>query len=137
MTEELNDPAGDDTSAAWLTLHEASALVGVSPSTIRRWADAGRIPTQRTPGGHRRFARAAVLALAPLPVPVAAPIPVVAAPPAGQQPWHTHLSASAAATPMRELGQRLLGLLIQYLVWQGNDTRFLADGRAVGARYGT
>jgi len=37
---------------------------------------------------------------------------------------------------MRELGQRLLGLLIQYLAWQGDDRRFLADARAVGAHYG-
>jgi hypothetical protein len=37
---------------------------------------------------------------------------------------------------MRGLGQRLLGLLIQYLVWQGDNSRFLHDGRQMGARYG-
>ena len=33
----------------------ASAALGVSPSTVRRWADSGRVPSQRTAGGHRRF----------------------------------------------------------------------------------
>ena len=30
--------------------------MGVSASTLRRWADSGRIAAQRTAGGHRRFA---------------------------------------------------------------------------------
>ena len=41
----------------WLSLSEASALLGVHASTLRRWADSGRVPCQRTPGGHRRFNR--------------------------------------------------------------------------------
>lgn len=42
----------------WLTLTEASKLLGVHPSTLRAWADAGQPPSFRTPGGHRRFAAA-------------------------------------------------------------------------------
>lgn len=42
---------------AWLTLGEASELLGVHPTTLRTWANAGKIPSFRTPGGHRRFAR--------------------------------------------------------------------------------
>lgn len=49
----------------WLTIHEASELIGVSPATLRRWSDAGDIKAFTTPGGHRRFARAAVLGLIP------------------------------------------------------------------------
>lgn len=49
----------------WLTIHEASELIGVSPATLRRWSDAGEIKAFTTPGGHRRFARAAVLGLIP------------------------------------------------------------------------
>lgn len=45
----------------WLTLGEASRFLGVDESTLRTWADAGRIPTYRTPGGHRRFARQALV----------------------------------------------------------------------------
>lgn len=39
----------------WLSLRDASQRVGVSPATLRSWADQGRVPTFRTPGGHRRF----------------------------------------------------------------------------------
>lgn len=40
---------------AWLSLREASEKMGVSPATLRVWADEGRIQSYRTPGGHRRF----------------------------------------------------------------------------------
>jgi molybdopterin-binding protein len=32
---------------------EAAQLLGVSVDTVRRWADAGRLATRRTAGGHR------------------------------------------------------------------------------------
>ena len=38
-------------------LGAASRLLGVDPDTLRRWADASRIPSFQTPGGHRRFRR--------------------------------------------------------------------------------
>lgn len=47
----------------WVTLTEACRLLGVSPSTIRRWADTGMVRTFVTPGGHRRFSRAGLEAL--------------------------------------------------------------------------
>jgi len=49
----------------WLTIHEASALVGVSSATLRRWCDAGDVKAYTTPGGHRRFERSAVLGMLP------------------------------------------------------------------------
>ncbi len=39
-----------------LSLHETSILLRVSRATVRRYADAGRLPCLRTPGGQRRFA---------------------------------------------------------------------------------
>lgn len=39
----------------WLALRQASEKMGVSPATLRAWADEGRVPSYRTPGGHRRF----------------------------------------------------------------------------------
>lgn len=42
----------------WVTLGRACAILGVDESTLRRWADAGRLRTYRTPGGHRRFSLA-------------------------------------------------------------------------------
>jgi excisionase family DNA binding protein len=47
----------NDNQVEWLTLREASALLGVHPATVRQWSDEGKLDTFRTPGGHRRFAR--------------------------------------------------------------------------------
>ena len=55
----------DPSRREWLSIHEASALIGVSPSTLRRWSDAGEIKAFTTPGGHRRFSRAAVVGMMP------------------------------------------------------------------------
>ncbi|MEO1483980.1 MAG: helix-turn-helix domain-containing protein [Myxococcota bacterium] len=38
-----------------MTTQEAAKLLGVGPSSVKRWADDGRLPTIKTPGGHRRF----------------------------------------------------------------------------------
>jgi excisionase family DNA binding protein len=41
----------------WVGLGEAAEILGVHPTTVRHWADSGDLPSQRTPGGHRRFRR--------------------------------------------------------------------------------
>jgi len=48
----------------WLSVKDASALLGVDPSTLRRWSDAGKLPVVVTPGGHRRYAEADIRTLA-------------------------------------------------------------------------
>ena len=53
------------TPRAWLTIQEASDLLGVSPATLRRWTVAGDLEAFVTPGGHRRFARTSILELLP------------------------------------------------------------------------
>jgi excisionase family DNA binding protein len=45
----------------WLTLSEAARLLDVHPTTLRRWANNGDIPTMVTPGGHRRFALSEIM----------------------------------------------------------------------------
>jgi excisionase family DNA binding protein len=42
-------------SPAWLTTNQAAARLHVSAKTVTRWANQGRLPHQRTVGGHRRF----------------------------------------------------------------------------------
>src|SRR5436309_8202307 len=49
----------------WVSLSEASRMLGVSPATMRRWSDAGRVRVFTTPGGHRRFSRDALERLLP------------------------------------------------------------------------
>jgi diguanylate cyclase (GGDEF)-like protein/excisionase family DNA binding protein len=39
----------------WVRVQQAADLLGVSPTTVRRWVADGRIACQRTPSGHRRF----------------------------------------------------------------------------------
>lgn len=38
-----------------LSVSAAARMLGVSSSSLRAWAAAGRVPHLRTPGGHRRF----------------------------------------------------------------------------------
>ena len=64
VTNGGHEPKLDDQSR-WLTLGEASRALGVTPNTLRRWADRGQIPSFTTPGGHRRFPLSAVQALVP------------------------------------------------------------------------
>ncbi|MBC7910417.1 MAG: helix-turn-helix domain-containing protein [Pyrinomonadaceae bacterium] len=38
-----------------LTSKEAARLLGVSEASVKRWADSGLLPAEKTAGGHRRF----------------------------------------------------------------------------------
>jgi excisionase family DNA binding protein len=66
----------------WLSLGEASRLLGITPGTLRRWADHGDVAAFVTPGGHRRFPRSAIEAMVPRP--------------RSRRPMLTSLSASAS-----------------------------------------
>jgi excisionase family DNA binding protein len=48
----------------YMTPGEAAAVLHVSPKTVNRWANEGRISCIVTLGGHRRFHRDAVAAAA-------------------------------------------------------------------------
>ena len=48
---------------ALLTPTEVALMFRVDPKTVTRWAQAGRLTSIRTLGGHRRYRRAEVLAL--------------------------------------------------------------------------
>lgn len=61
----VSDRRTTTTGPTWLSMGEASALLGVSSATLRRWAVEGRLATFTTPGGHRRFSPAAVESLLP------------------------------------------------------------------------
>ncbi len=67
-----------------MSLGPASAIVGVDPGTLRRWADDGRVVAFTTPGGHRRFDRKALERLA-----------------ATRRPAPRHPMAQLGATPDR------------------------------------
>jgi excisionase family DNA binding protein len=46
-----------------LTPGEVAVMFRVDPKTVTRWAAAGKVPSIRTPGGHRRFREDVVKAL--------------------------------------------------------------------------
>jgi excisionase family DNA binding protein len=50
--------------STWMRLGEALAFLGVSPKTLARLADNGKISRRAIPGAHPRFLRADVEALA-------------------------------------------------------------------------
>ena len=59
--ERQRESAGErrdaDLGREWYTLGQAAAFLGAAQSTVRKWADAGRLHAFYTPGGHRRFRR--------------------------------------------------------------------------------
>ena len=125
-------PPGHST---WLSLGEASRLLGITPATLRRWADQGQVSAFVTPGGHRRFPRTVIEGLIPhdrARRPALTRLGASAArmalayrraKPAGrpaQATWLAALSDSDRAE-FRERGQRLLTLLLQHLDEEGRE----------------
>ena len=50
--------------ASFLRSAEVAAILQVSPKTVCRWAMDGKLPFQRTLGGHRRYPEEAIRELA-------------------------------------------------------------------------
>ncbi len=67
MNDAGDSPEEPPKADEWLGLGEAARLLGITPNTLRRWSDSGHVASFTTPGGHRRFARAAIEALIPAP----------------------------------------------------------------------
>jgi excisionase family DNA binding protein len=143
----MNHDVLTEETGEWISLQEASALLGVTTSTLRRWGDSGRVPMKRTLGGHRRFQRSAIAQLRTAPSAPAAPAALArpSSPHHGwnfdarelaRQDWHNRFTSGQLTDRMRGLGQRLLGLLIQYINRREGDARFLVEARTVGENYG-
>ena len=64
MPNKPTKPAKDEDytpqQAKDYTPAQAAAVLGVSTTTLARWADTGRLPATRTLGGHRRYPRQVV-----------------------------------------------------------------------------
>jgi molybdopterin-binding protein len=56
---------------------QAAQLLGVSPDTVRRWADSGRLITTRGAGGHRLIEGAVLADFAAATTERHAPVPIV------------------------------------------------------------
>ncbi len=139
------------TGPEWLTLGEASRLLGVSAATVRRWSDAGRLRTFTTPGGHRRFSRASLERMLPADrdrrpelsagglTPARLSRVYRRRDPAGAASagWLAALDASERET-FRHLGRELAIALVSHLDAADPETHRhqLAEAAAVAAAYG-
>jgi len=128
----------------WLALKHAAQQLGVHPTTLRRWADAGDIPVMLTPGGHRRFAvsdierfaeeRRRLRAISGL-----------------EKIWADQALTQARKEIIshrdehwlavfdekdrehkRQLGRRLMGLMLQYISLSEGGDDILQEARAIG-----
>jgi excisionase family DNA binding protein len=54
-------PRPAPSTASFLRSAQVAAILHVSPKTIARWAQQGRLPCQRTLGGHRRYPEPAAI----------------------------------------------------------------------------
>ena len=121
-------------SDSLLSVRAAADLLGVHVDTVRRWTSDGRLAETRTPGGHRRIARADVEALLAGTGSgnAAASLPDTGDP--ADQAWARHALvharyelesqpssawrsalSDADRARSRENGRRLLGLLLQHV----------------------
>jgi hypothetical protein len=51
------------------------------------------------------------------------------------QAWHRAFADRADMSGMREIGQRLSGVLVQYVLRSDRDARYLTDARELGVTY--
>lgn len=130
----------------WLTLREASDLLGIHFTTLRTWADQGQIPVFRTPGGHRRFRLADVRNFLQDRANQAAGTNMdrvvehaltrvrqeIAKMP-GE--WRSEMDESVREAN-RDRGRRLFALALNYVMRPEQRTEILVDGRVLGRQYG-
>jgi excisionase family DNA binding protein len=126
---------------SWLTLEEAAKRLSVHPTTLREWADKGRIRTFRTPGGHRRFSESDVAELRVQAKPDLSLLMHATvghariATSRGQlasEAWYARFD-DAAKQRHRELGVELVETLVAFLAEPERD--FSAEIARLGRRY--
>jgi excisionase family DNA binding protein len=136
----------------WLTLGEASRLLGVDPDTLRRWADNGKVEVFTTPGGHRRFLRSAIDALLPRPRAMRRPsLSSIGEPPdrvaaefrrrvrvdLSEQDWRGRFDETSLKW-FRERGMRMSELLLGHLdtTRRAGRDELLSQAETLGREYG-
>ena len=121
---------GEPVRQNWLTLGAASAQLGVSESTIRRWADVGEIRSYRTHGGHRRILEEDLLAI------VANAGVAAAARDTDRILDHFTTMSPEAIDRLRLLGRQVVDLFARYIASDSKKERFTEDARTIGREYG-
>lgn len=135
------------TLGPWLELSEAADYLGVHFTTLRRWADGGKVPCIRTPGGRRRFKSAeldtflaslrqgvspASTAIQNLERQVAINRSTHSS--VREEPWYGRLDASQRQA-MRTGGQQLMAVLMQYATRGNGGDAYLTEGKRLAVHY--
>ena len=131
-----------------LSLKQAAARLGVHPATLRRWADQGDILVVVTPGGHRRFPQSEVERLRHRQS--GKPSEAGTLRTALEHQALTHTRAEIAEHPderwmtlldeqareeQRQLGRRVMGLMMQYVSVNDDAEDLLREARTIGHTY--
>ncbi|HCV00900.1 MAG: hypothetical protein CL897_03970 [Dehalococcoidia bacterium] len=142
--------AQDSQQQEWVSLGRASKLLGVSHSTVRRWADAGEVRSYRTSGGHRRILEEDVRQF------------MSQSNPAGETADTDRISELAVGRVKRRLsrrrqthemdafaglekatrerlrfiGRQLVDLFARFVSSRTRPERFIDDARSIGGEYG-
>jgi hypothetical protein len=131
----------------WMRLGAASRFLGVDPSTLRVWTDAGRIPAFRTPGGHRRYAELDLRSFVDRNQGKHEPIAGIIGPRgtrlvssearqlARSQDWYRSVDPDAADA-LRSSCRRIMGGLAGYLAGGSRQTASLREGERAGQALG-
>ncbi len=126
---------------------EACQILGVNATTLRSWADAGRVRTFRTPGGHRRFSREDIFALTRIAPtgPVDGGSPSRGALERMRRRIQRHRGMpdewlgrfdDEGKSRMRVLGRRLVSLATEYTTEKRRRTELEEEARYLGQDYG-
>jgi excisionase family DNA binding protein len=134
--------------SASLTIGQARKMLGVSEATLRHWTDEGKIKAFITPGGHRRYleseirnfmgAKRRVHGMDDLVAKMEA-VPLheihIARSHFAQAAWYTGLSDDSK-TRLRELGNRLYNLAVDYITRKKKHEEAVEEARDIGHSFG-
>ena len=136
-----------DKTETWLTITEAAQRLGVHATTLRRWADDGDIPVMFTPGGHRRFSGIEVesfmrdqsrlkvmYGLEELWAEAALSRTRAEVVSHGDMHWLSSFNDDERERK-RQLGRRMMGLLLQFLSLREGGEEIIEEVRAIGREH--
>ena len=137
------------TTGGWLTLQDASKQLGVSRATLRQWADKGKVRAFRTPGGHRRFSQVEMRSLVSSDSSPHSALDLdrlihsalgrarleIGSGRLEREAWYRGFD-DAAKQLHRELGHRLMTLLLQALREEPGEPSVARSARNLGKEYG-
>ena len=133
----------------WISLAAAAEQLGVSESTVRRWADRSEVQSYRTPGGHRRIleddVRRLMASSHPSPsrdtdrisdIAIARVKRKIARGRQGHSMAGLEDLGDEVKGHLRLLGRQLVDLFARYIASDSKKERFSDDARTIGREYG-